>query len=98
VATPIFFVPKKDSGLCPCVDYRELNSRIVKNKFLLPLLRDLFSRLVRKRIFTKIDFWNAFHQIRVSLGCEWLITFRCFLGHYVYLVMPFGLTNAPATL
>jgi hypothetical protein len=98
VAAPIFFVLKMDGGLRPCVDYRELNTCTIKNKFPLPLLRDLFSRLSRKRKFTKIDFRNAFHQIRIAPGFEWLTAFRCFLGHFEYLVMPFGLTNAPATL
>jgi len=98
VAAPIFFVSKKDGGLRPCVDYRELNARTVKNKFPLPLLRDLFARLIRKRKYTKVDFRNAFHQLRILFGDEWLTAFRCFLGHFEYLVMPFGLSNAPAAL
>jgi hypothetical protein len=98
IAAPIFFVPKKDGSLRPCVDYRALNARTKKNRFPLPLISELFSRLSSKRKFSKIDLRNAFHQVRIFPGQEWLTAFRCFLGHFQYNVMPFGLTNAPAML
>nr|GEX43161.1 reverse transcriptase domain-containing protein [Tanacetum cinerariifolium] len=42
---PVFFVKKKDRSFRMCVDYRELNKLIVKNRY--PLLRidDLFDKL-----------------------------------------------------
>ena len=33
---PVLFVKKKDSTLRLCVDYRQLNKMIVKNKYSLP--------------------------------------------------------------
>ena len=98
IASPIFFVSKKDGGLRPCVDYRGLNTRTKKNKFPLPLISELLARLTSKTRFTKIDLRNAFHQVRIYPGQEWLTAFRSFLGHFEYQVMPFGLTNAPAVL
>ena len=38
----MFFVKKKDGTLRLCVDYRQLNKMIVKNKYLLPRIDDLF--------------------------------------------------------
>jgi hypothetical protein len=35
-AAPLFFVSKKDGGLRPCIDYRQLNENTVKDKFPLP--------------------------------------------------------------
>lgn len=40
----IFFV-EKDHSLHPCVDYRELNKVMVKNRYPLPLVPELFQRL-----------------------------------------------------
>nr|GEW69867.1 putative reverse transcriptase domain-containing protein [Tanacetum cinerariifolium] len=42
---PVLFVKKKDGSFCMCIDYRELNKLIVKNRY--PLLRidDLFDQL-----------------------------------------------------
>ena len=36
------FVKKKDGTLWLCVDYRQLNKMIVKNKYSLPRIDDLF--------------------------------------------------------
>ncbi|GKB01280.1 putative reverse transcriptase domain-containing protein [Tanacetum coccineum] len=42
---PVFFVKKKDGCFRMCVDYRELNKLIVKNRYLLPRIDDLFDQL-----------------------------------------------------
>ena len=39
---PVLFVKKKDSTLRLCVDYRQQNKMIVKNKYSLPRIDDLF--------------------------------------------------------
>ena len=52
---PILLVKKKYGTLRLCIDYRKLNRVIVKNKY--PLLRidDLFYQLKRIRYFSKIN-------------------------------------------
>ena len=52
---PVPFVKKKDGTLRLCVDYRQLNKMIVKNKYLLPRIDDLFDKLKGASIFSKID-------------------------------------------
>ena len=42
---PILFVKKKDGSMRVCIDYRELNKVIVKNKYPLPKIDDLFDQL-----------------------------------------------------
>jgi hypothetical protein len=42
---PVIFVPKKDGTQRLCVDYRALNGVIIKNKYLLPRINDLFDQL-----------------------------------------------------
>jgi hypothetical protein len=41
---PVIFVPKKDGTQRLCVDYRALNEVIVKNKYPLPRIDDLFDQ------------------------------------------------------
>ena len=94
---PILFVPKKDGGLCLCVDYRGLNKVTVKNRHPLPLISETLDRLTGAKVFTKLDLKDAYHRIRIRKGDEWKTAFRTRYGHFEYLVMPFGLTNAPAT-
>lgn len=94
--SPIFFVPKKDESLRPCVDYRDLNALTVKNRHPLPLISDMLDRFGSAKIFTKIDLRGAYNLVRMKQGDEYKTAFRCQFGHFEYKVMPFGLTNAPA--
>ena len=87
---------KKDGSLRPCIDFRQLNTITIKNKYPLPLLSSTFEPLTHATIFTKLDLRNAYHLVRVREGDEWKTGFNTHLGHFEYLVMPFGLTNAPA--
>jgi hypothetical protein len=41
MASPFFFVGKKDGKLRPCQDYRYLNSGIVKHAYPLPLISEI---------------------------------------------------------
>ena len=51
----VLFVKKKDGTLRLCVDYRQLNKMIVKNKYPLPRIDDLFDQLKGASVFSKID-------------------------------------------
>jgi len=42
---PVLFVKKKNGTLRLCIHYRELNKIIIKNKYPLPQIDDLFYRL-----------------------------------------------------
>ena len=47
----MLFVKKKDGTLRLCVDYRQLNMMIVKNKNPLPKINDLFYQLKGASVF-----------------------------------------------
>jgi len=66
----ILFVPKPDHTLRLCVDYRELNKITINNKYLLPLMRELRSRLVKATILTKMDWKNGHYVIHMAEGEE----------------------------
>ena len=87
---------KKNGSLRPCIDYRQLNTITVKNKYPIPLLSSTFEPLTHATIFTKLDLRNAYHLVRIHEGHEWKTGFNTHLGHFEYIVIPFSLTNAPA--
>jgi hypothetical protein len=45
---------KKDETLILCIDFRQLNKVIFKNKYPLPKIGDLFDQLKDAKIFSKI--------------------------------------------
>jgi hypothetical protein len=91
---PVIFIPKKDGTQRLCVDYRALNKVIVKNKYSLPRIDDLFDQLHVACVFSKIDLRSGYHQLKVQ-ECDIPKTaFILRYGMYEYTVMSFGLTNA----
>ncbi len=92
----VLFVRKPSGGLRFCVDYRDLNAITVKNRYLLPLIKETLNRMCRAQYFTKLNVVAAFNKLWVAKEDEWLTAFRTCYGLYKYLVMPFGLFNAPA--
>nr|GEY76962.1 putative reverse transcriptase domain-containing protein [Tanacetum cinerariifolium] len=62
---PELFVKKKDGSMRMCIDYRELNKLIVKNRYPIPRIDDLFDQLQGARYFSKIDLRSGYHQLRV---------------------------------
>jgi hypothetical protein len=93
---PILFILKKDGNLRLCVDYRDFNKIIIKNRHSLPLIREILDRLNEAAIYTKLDLKEAYYRIRIKKGDEWKTAFRIRYGHFEYKMMSFGLANAPA--
>ncbi|GJX73415.1 putative reverse transcriptase domain-containing protein [Tanacetum coccineum] len=94
---PVLFVKKKDGSFRMCIDYRELNKLTVKNRYPLPRIDDMFDQLQGSRVYSKIDLWSGYDQLRVREEEIPKTAFRTRYGHYEFQVMPFGLTNAPAS-
>lgn len=90
----VLFVTKNDHTLRLCVDYRMLNKVTIKNKYSLPMIKDLFYQLNGATVFSKIDLRLCYHQVRLKDEHVPKTAFQTRYGHFEFVVMPFGLTNA----
>ena len=96
-SSPVVLVPKKDSTVRFCLDYRRLNKITVKNSHPLPLIADTLDALNNSKIFSKIDLKSGFWSISMDDDSRPKTAFVCHMGLFEFNVLPFGLTNSPAT-
>ena len=97
MASPFFFVKKKDRKLRPCQDYRYLNEWTIKNTYPLPLISELTEKIKDAKFFTKLDVRWGYNNIRIKEGDQWKAAFKTNKGLFELMVMFFGMCNSPAT-
>ena len=89
---------KKKNGQIRCyVDFRNLNKACPKDEFLLPNIDLLVDSAVGSSMFSFMDGYSGYNQIRMAAKDKEKTTFRTPIGNFYYTVMPFGLKNARAT-
>ncbi|GJT52380.1 putative reverse transcriptase domain-containing protein [Tanacetum coccineum] len=81
---PVLFVKKKDGSFWMCIDYHELNKLIVKNRYPLPRIDDLFDQLQGSTVYSMIDLRFGYHQLRVCEEDIPKMAFRTRYGHYEF--------------
>jgi hypothetical protein len=75
MASPVFFIKKKDSRLRLVQDYHLLNAMTMKNKYPLPLIPELIAKLWGAKYFTKLDVCWGFNNVHMKEGDEWNAAF-----------------------
>ena len=66
----ILFVKKKNENLRLCVNYKDLNLLIIKNKYFLSLIDESLNRLNKIRIYTSLDIIAAYNRFRIRKNDE----------------------------
>ena len=92
----VLVVKKKGKTLRLCIDYRQWNRVMIRNRYPLPRIDDLFDQSRGARVYSKIDLRTGHYQLKVRETDIPKTAFRMRYGHYEFTVMPSGLTNALA--
>ena len=84
-------VKKKNGQIRICVDFRDLNKACPKDAFLLPIPDILLDNVVGHEMFSFMDGFSGYNQIKMAPEDEEKTAFYTPVGVYCYKVMPFGL-------
>ena len=95
---PIVIVPKKNGKLKVCVDYKKLNTQMVKDPFFVPFRYMMLDEVARRhQIYNFMDGYSGYNPLAIAPEDRENTTFIIEWGAFMYLVMPFWLRNALAT-
>jgi hypothetical protein len=80
-SAPVLFPKKPGGGLRFCIDYRDINSNTINNRYPLPFLKEMLNLLGKARIYTKLDVRGAYNLLRVKQGDEHMLAFGRDMGY-----------------
>jgi hypothetical protein len=92
-AVSVRIVKKLNEGLRIYINYKILNTLTIKNRNILSLIRETFTRLCKIKIYTKFDVIAAFNKIRIKEDHEEKTAFLIRYRFYEYLIISFKLCN-----
>ena len=96
-ASPTVPVAKPDGSVHICADYsRTLNPNAEEEKYPLPIMDEIRTKLSGGEKFTTIDLSQAYHQLELDEKSRVLTTINTHTGPYEYLRLPFGIHSAVA--
>lgn len=97
-ASPVVLVKKKTGDWRFCVDYRKLNSKLVDDKYPLPLIDDILTYLNGCGWFCSLDMNTGYWQIPIAEEDKHKTAFITPDGLWEFNVTPFGLKTYPAVI
>lgn len=95
-SSPVVLVTKKDGTKRICIDYRQLNKKIIKDRYPLPLIEDQIDQLQETKVFTTLDLKNGFFHVPIDENSRKYTAFITAFDHFEFCRVPFELCNSPA--
>ena len=92
--SPIVVVPKDSGEVRICVDMREANQAVKREKHLMPTVDDLITDLNGATVFSKLDLSSGYHQFELSPESRNITTFSTHVGLRRYKRLLFGINAA----
>ena len=62
---PVLFAPKKDGGLQFCIDYHWLTKKTIRNRYPLPLPKEMMDHLWGAQVFSKVDLKSGYWLVPI---------------------------------
>ncbi|UYV75188.1 K02A2.6-like, partial [Cordylochernes scorpioides] len=91
---PIVVVQKPSGDVRICMDPRELNKYIQRERYILPTAETIFSELKGATVFSVFDASSAFWQVPLDKESTNLCTIATPFGRFRFKRLPYGLNSA----
>jgi len=92
--SPVVVVPK-GSGVRLCVDMRQANEAIIRERHPIPTVDEVLEELNQSTVFSKLDLRLGFHQLQLHEESRPITTFITHVGLFRYARLLFGVNSAP---
>ena len=93
--SPVVIVPKPNGDVRLCVDMRQANTAVVRERYPIPTVDEVLQTLNGRTVFSKLDLRWGFHQVELEESSWDITTFAVNDGLYRFKRMLFGISSAP---
>ena len=93
--SPVVVVPKPNGEVRLCVDMRQANCAVERERYPIPTIDEVLQDMNRSKVFSKLDLRWGYHQIALSEESREITTFITHKGLYRYKRLMFGISSAP---
>lgn len=96
-ASPIVPVVKKNGDIRICGDFKvSVNQKLLINQYPLPKIENIFANLNGGKLFSKIDFSEAYLQIELDEISKKICTINTSKGLFIFNRLPYGIASSPS--
>ena len=92
--SPVVVVPKPSGDIRLCVDMRQANMIVKRERFPILTIDEVLQDLNQSKLFSKLDLTSPYHQIELSPESRDITTFGTHKGLYRYKGLMFGIRFA----
>jgi transposase InsO family protein len=92
--SPLVVIPKKNGEIRLCVDMREANKAIHRERHPTPTVDDLIHALNGATVFSKLDLSSGYHQLSLAPESRYITTFATHKGLRRFARLNFGTNSA----
>ncbi|POM60314.1 Gag-pol fusion protein [Phytophthora palmivora] len=95
MASPAFFLVKKDSSLRLLIDYRWVNKYLRQSPYYVPRIREIQTRLAKAKCLSTFDTNLGYYTRRLARKSHPPTAFCLPLGKFQYKRLPMGISTGP---
>ena len=92
--SPMVATMKKTGKVRICVDLKQLNKSVKREKYMLPTVTDIIGKLSGSVKFSSLDASGGYWQVPLTTESQELTTFITPRGRYCFKRLPYGITSA----